>query len=523
MKNQDKRFRIVTGGIESKDAAANGTPNDDKVVALKEVKGLLDAGRQDIAKILAEHKSAADEQKSAIQAKLDEAISRLEANEVKFAELRGEVDEQILRGLRAGVHGQKGSRASIGKAFVESDEYKSFSDRKLKASAPFRIEGGFSGAKADAILTETSPTSGGALTEPFLITMPFRQPIRQLALRDLIPRNTLNTDSLEFIEQTAFNYLYGEVRSATGTGAVTVQLKTPGTDGSEYGAAHGFYDGQSVTFEAGTANEETVVIASVDAAAGTFDCTLTISHAAGSAVSADDYVYTAETKLKPRARATFARRTETVRTLATSMPVSRQVVRDSSLLATMLNTQLIESLRLTEETQMLYGDGSPDQLLGFFNNPSVQTYDWSSGTAGDTKIDAIRKAMTLAQLAHFPVDAIMIHPTDWQDIELTKDGSGGSANSGAYVLPNVPTSAAQPMLFRVPVIPTTALQPGDCLLGSFSIGCALWDREEANIRIADQHEDFFARNMELVLAEERMLFSVYYPESFVAVDFDAAP
>lgn len=512
----------TSGALETKDAGAN-PDSADKVVALREVKGLLDAGRNDIVSLLAEHTAAADESKTALRDRIDAAMSRLEENEVKFAELRSEVDESALRGLRSGIHGAKSASMTIGAAFTASDEWKSYSERNLKASAPFRIEGGFTGMKADAILTEGSATSGGALTEPFLISQPFRAPIRSLVLRDLIPRNTINTDSLEYIEQTQFNYLYGEVRTTTGIGAVTVQLKTPAADGSEFGAAHGFYDGQSVTFQAGTASEETLVIASVDADAGTFDVTTTIDHGAGSAVTADDYVYTPETFLKPRSRATFARQTENVKTLATSMPVSRQVVRDSTLLATMLNTQLIESLRLTEESQMLYGAGGADQLLGFFNNPNVQTYAWSSGVTGDTKIDAIRKGMTLAQLAHFPVDAILVHPTDWQDMELTKDGAGGSANSGAYVLPNVPTSAAQPMLFRVPVIPSTALQPGDCLLGAFAIGCALWDREEANIRIADQHEDFFARNMELVLAEERMLFAVYYPESFVAVDFDAAP
>lgn len=515
-------LNIVEGGAtQSKDAGANADSKN-TVVALREVKGLLDAGRKDIAALLAEHKAAADESKAALQQRLDESVSRLEANELKFAELRSQVDEFELRSLRMDIHGSKSVRATVGSEFVGSDEYKSFVQRGLKASAPFRIEGGFTGLKTDAVLTEGSATSGSALTEPFLITQPFRAPIRQLVLRDLIPRNSISTDALEFIQQDQFNYLYGEVAGATGTGAVTVQLKMP-SDGSEYAGVSGFYDGQSVTFDAGTASEETVTISSVDAAAGTFDCTLTTNHAAGVSITAEDYVYTPETVLKPRSRAKFTRVTENVKTLATSIPVSRQVMRDASLLQTMLNTQLIESLRLTEEHQILYGDGSADQLLGFFNNASVQGYAWSSGVPGDTKIDAIRKAMTLCQLAHFPVDAIMLHPSDWQDIELTKDGSGGSANTGAYVLPNVPTSAAQPMLFRVPVIPTTALQPGDCLLGSFAVGCTLWDREEAMIRIADQHEDFFARNMELVLAEERMLFAVYYPESFVAVDFDAAP
>ncbi len=528
-KAQTPGFRVVSGGgLESKDAGTNEdtSPTQDaddsnKVVALREVKGLIDGGRKDIAALLAKHKAAADEEKTALRESIDAALSRLEDSEVKFAELRAELDEQTLQNQRAGVHGTKSRIATLGDMFCGSDEYKSFQGSSLKSSAPFRIEGGFMGRKADAILTEGSATSGSALTEPWLISQPFRAPVRPLVLRDLLPRNTITTNALEYIEQTNFNYLYAEVRTTTGIGAVTVQLKTSGTDGSEFAGSHGFYAGQTVVFEKDVVGqEETLVISSVDLDAGTFDVTTTIDHPAASAVTADDYTYTSETILKPRARATFDRVTETVKTLATSIPITRQMSRDAGLLSTMLNNQLIESLRLTEEQQILYGDGTTDQLTGFFNHGSVQTYAWSSGVTGDTKIDCIRKAMTLAQLAHFPVGAILVHPTDWQDIELTKDGA---SNTGAYILPNVPTSAAQPMLFRVPVIPTTALQPNDCLLGAFDIGCALWDREEANIRIADQHEDFFAKNMELILAEERMLFAVYYPESFVAIDFDAAP
>ncbi len=506
---------------ETETAAA---PAEDKVVALKEVKGLLDTGRSEIKGLLDEFKAAADEQKAALQAQVDERTARVEELEVKFAELRGQVDEAELRAGRQALHGagQASGHKSLGALFCESPEYKGFIERKLKASAPFTVAGGF-GRKADAVITESGAASGAALVEPFLVQMPFRAPVRNAVLRDFIPRNTINTNALEFIRQTNFNYLYGEQRTASGIGAVTVQFKTPSDDGSEFAGVQGFYDGQSVVFSPGLAAEETLTVSNIDYAAGTFDVTTTANHPANGAVTAEDYEFTAETILKPRARATFERVTEQVHTLATSIPVSRQVMRDASLLSQMLNSQLIESLRLTEETQILYGDGTADQLLGFFNNAAIPEYLWSSGTAGDTKIDAIRRAMTLAQLAHFPVEAIMIHPSDWQDIELLKDGAGGSPNTGNYLLPNVPVSTAQPQLFRVPVIATTALVPGDCLLGAFSVGCALWDREEANIRTADQHEDFFARNMELVLAEERMLFTVYFPESFVRVNFDAAP
>ena len=46
---------------------------------------------------------------------------------------------------------------------------------------------------------------------------------------------------------------------------------------------------------------------------------------------------------------------------------------------------------------------------------------------------------------------------------------------------------------------------------------------EGNIRVAEQHSDFFIRNAVAILAEERLALAVKRPESFVEVEFDAAP
>jgi len=51
----------------------------------------------------------------------------------------------------------------------------------------------------------------------------------------------------------------------------------------------------------------------------------------------------------------------------------------------------------------------------------------------------------------------------------------------------------------------------------------LYDREQASIRISEQHADFFVRNAIVVLAEQRLALAVKRPESFVKVTFDSAP
>ena len=155
-------------------------------------------------------------------------------------------------------------------------------------------------------------------------------------------------------------------------------------------------------------------------------------------------------------------------------------------------------------------------MQGILTNTDVQSYSWSDGTTGDTKIDAVRRAITLSQLAHYPVDGVVLNPQDWEDIELAK------GDDDHYIWVSV-TDGGETRLWRVPVVITTAIEAGDFLTGAFSLGAALWDMGSASIRVAEQHKDWFQRNMVAILAEMDMVLTNYRPESFVHGEFDNAP
>lgn len=224
----------------------------------------------------------------------------------------------------------------------------------------------------------------------------------------------------------------------------------------------------------------------------------------------------AEGSQKPESSVTFTDASVPVRTLAHWMPVSRQILDDINGLGHYLNTRLLGGLKMVEDDQLLYGDGTGQNLTGLMVVAGTQSYAWSAGTSGDTRLDAIRRAITKAQLAYYPVDGIIMHPTNWEQIELTK------STQGLYVWVNVATGAT-PMLWKVPVITTTAMHVDSALLGAFNMACTVWDREEANMRMSDQHADFFTKNMVATLIEERIALTVQRPKSLVTVSFDAAP
>lgn len=224
----------------------------------------------------------------------------------------------------------------------------------------------------------------------------------------------------------------------------------------------------------------------------------------------------AEGAQKPESSVGFVDATTPVRTLAHWMPVARQLLDDIQGLESYLNTRLLGGLKMVEDDQILYGDGTGQNLTGLMVASGTQEATWSLGTHGDTQIDAIRRAMTLAQLAYYPVDGIVMNPVDWEKIELIK------STEGLYVWVNVATGS-QPSLWKVPVVTTTAMHSGDVLLGAFSMACSLWDRQEANMRMSEHHADFFTKNMVAMLIEERIGLSVQRSKSLVKLTLDQAP
>ncbi len=223
---------------------------------------------------------------------------------------------------------------------------------------------------------------------------------------------------------------------------------------------------------------------------------------------------------KPQSSMVFEGHQAPVRTIAHWEAAHRNVLADEPQLRSIIDNELMYGLRLQEDAQILSGDGTGENLEGILQTTGIQTYDWSSGAVTpvpDTKADAIRRAATLSFLAYYEPTGVVLHPNDWEDIELTKD------SNGQYLVAVSVALGGTPRLWRIPVVDTPAMPEGTALVGAFGTGAQLYDREQASIRISEQHADFFVRNAIVVLAEQRLALAVKRPEAFVSVDFDGAP
>lgn len=214
-----------------------------------------------------------------------------------------------------------------------------------------------------------------------------------------------------------------------------------------------------------------------------------------------------------------------IRTIAHYELAHRTTLADEPQLRSIIDTELLYGLRLVEDDQILNGDGEGENLLGILNTPGIQDYPGQGLEYGqtntpvaenDTRIDAVRRAATRVMLAYFSPTGVVVHPFDWESMELTKD-----ANLG-YVLALNVAVGAEKRVWQMPVVASPAMTQGVALTGAFGLGAKIYDREQSNIRVAEQHADLFLRNAVAILAEQRLGITVSRPESFVKINLTGA-
>jgi len=196
---------------------------------------------------------------------------------------------------------------------------------------------------------------------------------------------------------------------------------------------------------------------------------------------------------------------------------------------TFLRTMMPYYVNLEEELQLLSGDNVGEDLHGLIPQASAFTTGLLIPIKGWNKIDLVGRAIQQITAAkELPPTFVVMHPTDWWDIRLTKDGFGryilGDPQQGS--LAGVGFGIANPTqnIFGLTVVPTTNITQGTFLVGSGSpIAAEIRDRMEMQIDISTEHSTFFTQNLVAVRAEKRLALITRRPGSFVTGTFTTSP
>jgi HK97 family phage major capsid protein len=237
----------------------------------------------------------------------------------------------------------------------------------------------------------------------------------------------------------------------------------------------------------------------------------------------------AEASQKPENAVTFTTVSERVKTIATWIPASRQVLDDMSELMGFIRNSLPYYVDLEEELQILSGDNVGEDLHGIIPQASAFNTGELIAIKGWNKIDIIGRAIQQITAAkELPPTFVVMHPNDWWDIRLTKDGFGryilGDPQQGSLAGVGFGIQNPTQNLFGLAVVPTTNIAQGTFLVGTGSpIGAEIRDRMEMQIDISTEHSTFFTQNLIAIRAEKRLAVITRRPGSFVTGSFTTSP
>lgn len=216
----------------------------------------------------------------------------------------------------------------------------------------------------------------------------------------------------------------------------------------------------------------------------------------------------AEGAVKPESSLTFELRNEAVITFAHWIPASRQVLSDAPMLQSYVDGRLRYGLALAEEDALLNGNGNAGTISGLIHNAT----DFNRANSGDSKIDTLLRAQLQVSLSEYEVSGYVLNPIDWTDILLLKD------TTGRYLFAD-PHGMETPRIWSKDVVATQSQTQGRFVAGAFNLAAEIFDREDASVRVAEQHDNFFVRNLVAILAEERLALVIYRPAAIVEGPF----
>jgi HK97 family phage major capsid protein len=211
---------------------------------------------------------------------------------------------------------------------------------------------------------------------------------------------------------------------------------------------------------------------------------------------------TAEGLTKPEAVLALTERTEPVRKIAVTLPVTDEQLEDVPQVRSYIDNRMGFMVLQRLDGQIVAGDGIAPNLKGILGRTGLQT----QAKGGDPTPDAIYKAMTKIQVNAFSEpNAAVFHPNDWQDIRLLRTADG------IYIWGS-PSDPGPERIWGLNVAKTTAMTENTSLVGDF-MQAELVIRKGVSLSVGYVNDDF-KKNRQTVRAEMRAALAVYRPAAF---------
>jgi len=218
----------------------------------------------------------------------------------------------------------------------------------------------------------------------------------------------------------------------------------------------------------------------------------------------------AEGAAKPQGSLTFTPVTKALKKIAGYVKETDEILWDAPFLASAVQNELLYQLMVVENADIM-----TDVLAG-----AGQSADYTSGqNTGDAAnlVEGILYAKRLvAQNTPFQADFVAINPADMYDLMTAKDQNnqylGGGYFQNAYGTGDYATPAR---VWGLPVFETSTVPAGTVLVGAGKQSVQIARKGGVMVNLYEQNEDDALKNCVTLLAEERLVTCVKYPNGLV--------
>ncbi len=209
----------------------------------------------------------------------------------------------------------------------------------------------------------------------------------------------------------------------------------------------------------------------------------------------------------PEAEFALSEKSEPVRKVGTSIPVTDEQLEDVAMVQSYLDNRLRFGLRQRLDNQLLNGDGIAPNLEGILNRTGLQSL---SKASGDSIPDTIFKSMrTIRVSGRAQPNQIIMHPEDWEKVRLLQ------TSDGVYIW-GPPMDQGPERMWGLPVTQADSLTTGTAVVGDFANFAQLFERRGIDMQMGFTGTQF-TEGKQTMRADMRVALAIYRPGAFAEV------
>lgn len=229
----------------------------------------------------------------------------------------------------------------------------------------------------------------------------------------------------------------------------------------------------------------------------------------------------AEAATKPQMDRDLAILDAPVRKVATYLRVPEEMIEDIPFLTSFLTSVGTEEVLAIEDTQILYGDGTGQNLSGLGTAGNFTAFAADAGGAAASGVvvspnnfDVLRYADKQMRVLKRTPSIALVSPVDYVKMISTKDSTNNYVLSGGG-------NGLIPSVNGIPIVQMNQVTAGDFFVIDRN-AAQIFFRSSITVRFYEQDQDNAIKNLVTIVIEERLALPIYYITGIIKGTFAAA-